>query len=84
MNKIGRARAGWVMFEVGKRYRFTIIEGTTDGLEDIEQIWTVVAVEGTLLKLEMKAPVDTVMGPGFPREMILNTGSFFFVGATPA
>ena len=60
------------MFEVGRDYYFHILEDSPGGSGVVQQVWTVDAIDGTLLKLSnkhAKAPV------------ILNTASARFVKA---
>jgi hypothetical protein len=60
------------MFEVGRDYKFHIVEDSPGGSGVVEQVWTVDAVDGTLLRLSNKyekAPV------------ILNAASSRFVKA---
>jgi hypothetical protein len=57
------------MFEIGKDYKFTIIEGGDEGYS----VWTVVGIEGTLLKLNSP----------YERERVINTASPNFVSAEP-
>lgn len=75
------------MFEVGKRYRFTILERYEGSLAETSEYWHVKAVEGHLLHLHIPADTDSdfakLSGPIEERSMILNTMSAFFHGATP-
>lgn len=61
------------MFEVGKKYRITMIVAVPGDWTDETGVWTVAEVEGTLLKLE-----------GAGGEKIVNTASWHFVSAEPA
>jgi hypothetical protein len=62
------------MFEVGKDYKITRIVASSGGWTDESGVWTVVAVNGTLIKLRNPHSKD----------LTLNTASWHFVSAEPA
>lgn len=73
------------MFEVGRAYEFTLLEGGEDGPCEGTTVWTVNKVEGPLLHLRNAATTGHEFFPDMPeRNMILNTGSLFFHSARPA
>ncbi|MEY8827667.1 hypothetical protein AB9K34_04490 [Sedimentitalea sp. XS_ASV28] len=75
------------MFEPGKEYNFVTLESAEDGPEQSESLWTVVAVEGNLLHLQVEATTggefEMFAKPSEERNMVLNTASQFFHSATP-
>ncbi len=76
------------MFEVGKKYEFTFLTATEDGLCDVGGVrWFVKAIEGTLLHLHKPADHDSAfakyVGGIEESNMVLNTASAFFHSATP-
>lgn len=62
------------MFEVGREYRFHVVEDSPGGSGVSEQVWKVDAIEGHLLKLS---------NPHAKASEILNTASSRFVKAVP-
>jgi hypothetical protein len=61
------------LFEIGKDYRFTLlVPGGTDWTDETS-VWTVAAIDGTLLRLTHQED----------QEMILNTASWNFIKAVP-
>lgn len=80
------------MFEVGKEYHFRTISAALEGLGDSEEVWEVVAIDGTLLSLRgpdfENSPFNNPLlaggdKPRERREMVLNTASCFFDSARP-
>lgn len=84
------------MFEVGKEYNFVTISAGEDGLVESSRAWTVAAVDGHLLHLQIPAQdegLDIYLNdddnplaqiPAMPEQnMVLNTASAFFHSASP-
>ncbi|MCA1777578.1 MAG: hypothetical protein LC676_18800 [Loktanella sp.] len=86
------------MFEVGQSYTFVTLMRSEDGLEEIQQVWTVKAVNDNLLDLHTPAgqadslqvlndagavEAEYLGGPTPEQNMVLNTSSAFFHSAVP-
>lgn len=77
------------MFEVGKEYEFVTLQATEDGLCEYSQQWTVKAIDGAVLHLNIPGKDDSesaayrFLGPTVEQNLILNTASCFFHSARP-
>lgn len=61
------------VFEIGRKYRFTMIVAVPGGWSDEQSVWTVAEMDGPLLKLK-----------NGDRVLIVNSASWHFVSAEPS